>query len=108
LTIFCLQKAGETNCLTLKWLEEKTKFVLVISSGVWYNSIIVGEETMLKYPDSKITGTKIAKEIKKKFGSEAETVTVKMKYRKQVGDFVREIEKAHEKTEKSKLIFTLI
>lgn len=61
---------------------------------------------MQKSNQSKFTSPKIAKEIKKKFGSEAETVTVKMKYRKQVGAFVRKIEKAHEKAEKSKLIFT--
>ncbi len=55
---------------------------------------------------SKFTSPKIAEEMKKKFGNEAETVTVTMKYRKQVGAFVRKIEKAHKKAGKSKLIFT--
>jgi len=55
---------------------------------------------------SRFTSPKIAEEIKKKFGNQAETVTVTMKYRKQVGAFVRKIEKAHKKAGKSKLVFT--
>ncbi|NOZ87477.1 MAG: hypothetical protein GXP49_14640 [Deltaproteobacteria bacterium] len=55
---------------------------------------------------SKFTSPNIAKEMKKKFGNQAETVTVTMKYRKQVGAFVKKIEKAHKKAGKSKLLFT--
>ncbi|GMT40102.1 MAG: hypothetical protein IEMM0001_0837 [bacterium] len=55
---------------------------------------------------SKFTSPKIAEEMKKKFGDQAETVTVTMKYRRQVGAFVKKIEKAHKKAGKSKLSFT--
>jgi len=54
---------------------------------------------------SEITSLEIAEEIKKKFGNEAETVTVTMKYRRQVRAFFRKIEKSHKKAGKSKLIF---
>lgn len=61
---------------------------------------------MQKNYQSKFTSPKIADEMKKKFGDKAETVTVTMKYRKEVGAFVRKIEKAHKKAGKSKLFFT--
>jgi len=47
----------------------------------------------------------IAREMAKMFGDEAKTVTVEMKYRREVGRFVRKIEKAHKQAEKSKLVF---
>ncbi len=55
---------------------------------------------------SEITSPKIAEEMKKKVGNEAEMVTVTMKYRKQVEAFVKKIEEAHKKAGKSKLVFT--
>jgi len=47
----------------------------------------------------------IAKEMVKLFGAEAKTVTVEIKYRREVGEFVRKIEKAHRDAEKSTLVF---
>lgn len=54
---------------------------------------------------STFTSPKIAKEIARVFGSEAKTFTVEMKHRRVVGDFVRKIEAAHKRAEKSKLVF---
>ena len=51
------------------------------------------------------TSPKIAKEITRVFGVEAKTFTVEMKHRRVVGDFVRKIESAHKRAEKSKLVF---
>jgi len=51
------------------------------------------------------TSPKIAKEIARMFGSEVKTFTVEMKHRRVVGDFVRKIEAAHKRAEKSKLVF---
>lgn len=60
----------------------------------------------LKQSQAKFSSPNIAKEMEKKFGNKTETVTVKMKYQKQVGAFVKKIEKAHKNAGKSKLIFT--
>jgi hypothetical protein len=51
------------------------------------------------------TSPKIAKEIARVFGSETKTFSVEMKHRRVVGDFVRKIEAAHKRAEKSKLVF---
>jgi hypothetical protein len=51
------------------------------------------------------TSPKIAREIARVFGSEAKTFTVEIKHRRVVGDFVRKIEAAHKRAEKSKLVF---
>jgi len=59
-----------------------------------------------KKSQAKFSSPNIAKEMKKKFGNKTETVTVTMKYQKQVGAFVKKIEKAHKNAGKSKLIFT--
>ncbi len=47
----------------------------------------------------------IAKEMKIVFGSEAKTISVKIKHKRVVGNFVRKIEKAHQNAAKSNLIF---
>jgi len=59
-----------------------------------------------KKSQGKFSSPNIAKEMKKRFGNNIEAITVTMKYQKQVGDFVKKIEKAHKKAAKSKLIFT--
>ncbi len=51
------------------------------------------------------TSPKIAREMARVFGSEAKTFTVEIKHRRVVGDFVRKIEAAHKRAEKSKLVF---
>ena len=61
---------------------------------------------MKEKSQNRFSSPNIAKEMKRKFGNQTETVTVTMKYQKQVGAFVRKIEKAHKNAGKSKLIFT--
>jgi hypothetical protein len=51
------------------------------------------------------TSPRIAKEMSRVFGSEAKTFSVEIKHRRIVGDFVRKIEAAHKRAEKSKLVF---
>jgi hypothetical protein len=51
------------------------------------------------------TSPKIAREMARVFGSDAKTFTVEIKHRRVVGDFVRKIEAAHKRAEKSKLVF---
>jgi len=46
------------------------------------------------------------RELAKKEGWKIETISIKIKYKKDVGAFIREIERAHKKAAKSKLIFT--
>jgi len=53
----------------------------------------------------KFASLEIASEIKKAFGSEAKTVSVEIRHRKAVGQFVQKIEKAHQQAAKSKLVF---
>ena len=54
---------------------------------------------------TQFASPKIAKEMKKVFGSEAKTFSIKLKHKKAVGDFVRKIEKANKNTEKSTIVF---
>lgn len=58
-----------------------------------------------KIKETKFASQKIAKEIKKVFGSKGKTFTSKLQYKRQVGTFVRKIEKAHKDAAKSKLVF---
>ncbi len=51
------------------------------------------------------TSPQIAQEIARVFGSDVKTFSVEMKHRKEVGSFVRKIESAHKRAEKSKLVF---
>lgn len=51
------------------------------------------------------TSPQIAKEIARVFGTEAKTFSVEMKHLREVGNFVRKIESAHKRAEKSKLVF---
>ena len=51
------------------------------------------------------TSPQIAKEITRVFGSDVKRFTVPMKHRRVVGEFVRKIEAAHKRAEKSKLVF---
>ncbi|MDT8391684.1 MAG: hypothetical protein RRC34_14385 [Lentisphaeria bacterium] len=47
----------------------------------------------------------VAEQMAQVFGQKAKTVSVEMKHRRQVGDFVRKIEKAHKQAAKSTLAF---
>ena len=51
------------------------------------------------------TSPKIAKEIARVFGHQARTSTVSLKHERVVGQFLRRIESAHKRAEKSKLVF---
>ena len=53
----------------------------------------------------EFTSCKIADEMTKVFGSEAKTVTVDMKYRTEVGEFVLKVERAHKEAEESVQVF---
>ena len=57
-------------------------------------------------PEPQFTSPVIAKKMQKKFGKTTTTVSVDMKYRRDVGNFVRQIEKAHKQAAKSKLKFS--
>ncbi len=52
--------------------------------------------------NTNFTSPKIADSMVKVFGSEAKTVAVDMKYRKEVGEFVLKIEEAHKQAGKVK------
>lgn len=51
------------------------------------------------------TSPKIAKKVARVFGAEAKTFKVPIRHRRVVGNFVRKIEAAHRRAEKSKLLF---
>ena len=51
------------------------------------------------------TSTRIAQEAKRVFGDQVSPVNVKMKYRKEVDEFLKKIEKAHVRAEHSSLTF---
>ncbi|MES9859096.1 MAG: hypothetical protein ABW166_21270 [Sedimenticola sp.] len=55
--------------------------------------------------NTNFTSPKIADSMVKVFGSEAKTVAVDMKYRKEVGEFVLKIEEAHKQAGKVKKMF---
>ncbi len=48
---------------------------------------------------------KIARELGKRFGDQSKTVKVKMKFTKEIGRFVQNVNAAHRRTAKSKLVF---
>jgi len=56
--------------------------------------------------ETRFTSPKIAKEMARVFGSETKTFSLQIQHRKVVGDFVRKIEDAHKRAEKSKHVFT--
>ena len=68
-------------------------------------SYICGKGVLFNANKIKFYSPKIAREMKKIFGSETKTVSVKMMHRQAVGIFVRKIEKAHKASAKSSLIF---
>jgi len=51
------------------------------------------------------TSPQIAREAAKVFKTEAQTTTVQIRYKREVGNFVRKIEIAHKQAAKSKLVF---
>ena len=53
----------------------------------------------------KTASMKIAEAFKKRFGDKVKTVKVKMLYTKEVQQFIKEANAAHEATKNSKLIF---
>ncbi len=55
--------------------------------------------------NKKYASPAIAIEMKKAFGADVKTFSVKMQHKKVVGNFVRKIEKAHKNAVKSKLVF---
>jgi len=60
------------------------------------------------FPDMKtvsFTSPQIAKEAAKVFKTEARTMDVQMRYKREVESFVRKIETAHKRAAKSKLVF---
>lgn len=54
----------------------------------------------------KLSSIRIAEEMKKKFGNRTEIIAISMKYQKQIGSFIRKIEKAHKEAGKSNLLFS--
>jgi len=74
------------------------------ADGLGTNGRRVKEEQRMATTQA-FTSPEIAKEMVKLFGAEAKTVTVEIKYRREVGEFVRKIEKAHRDAEKSTLVF---
>ncbi len=61
---------------------------------------------MKKEKQTKFSSPKIAKEIKKKFAEHTEIIPVNMKYKRNIGRFIRKLERAHKKAEKSSLSFS--
>lgn len=55
--------------------------------------------------ETKFASQELAKEVARVFGSEGKTFTVKLKHKREVGNFVRKIEKAHKNAAKSNLVF---
>jgi len=53
----------------------------------------------------KFTSPKIAQEIKREFGDEVKTISVKMKYTREIERFINKIDKAHQRTDQSTLRF---
>ncbi len=51
------------------------------------------------------TSFDIAKEMRRNFREDIESLPINMRYKRQIGRFIRKIERAHKKTDKSKLIF---
>ena len=56
--------------------------------------------------ETKFTSPKIAEEIRKKFANRTEVISVTMKYKRNIGRFIRKIERAHKRAEKSTLSFS--
>jgi len=61
---------------------------------------------MKKEEQARFTSPKIAEEIKRKFSNQTEIISVNMKYKRNIGRFVRKIERAHNKAKKSTLSFS--
>lgn len=53
----------------------------------------------------KFTSTRIAQEMKKKFGDKVQTISVKMKYKREIGRFIKKMDTAQQRTAKSTLRF---
>jgi len=61
---------------------------------------------MKREEQAKFTSPKIAEEIKKKFAQQTEIISINMKYKRNIGRFIRKIERAHKKAAKSTLSFS--
>lgn len=61
---------------------------------------------MKREEQAKFTSQKIAEEIKKKFAQQAEIISINIKYKRNIGRFIRKIERAHKKAAKSTLSFS--
>ena len=61
---------------------------------------------MNKEEQAKFTSPRIAKEIKKKFAEQTEIISIDMKYKRNIGRFIRKIERAHKRAAKSTLSFS--
>lgn len=48
---------------------------------------------------------KIARELRKQFGTSGEPIKVKMKYTREIGRFIKKVESAQRAAAKSKLVF---
>lgn len=57
-------------------------------------------------PDTPMfTSPKIANEMEKVFGHDAKKVNVDIKFKRQIGDFVLKVDRAHHEAQKSKQTF---
>ena len=54
---------------------------------------------------TKYTSPKIASEMEKLFGNSAKDVNVAMKFRREVGQFILKVDRAHDQAKKSKQTF---
>ena len=61
---------------------------------------------MKREEQTKFTSPKIAEEIRKKFANKTEIISINMKYKRNIGRFIRKIERAHKKADKSTLSFS--
>ena len=61
---------------------------------------------MMEREERKFTSPKIAEEIRKRFANRTEVISVPMKYKRNIGRFIRKIERAHKRAEKSTLLFS--
>ena len=61
---------------------------------------------MKREDQAKFTSPKIADEIRKKFAKQTEIISINMKYKRHIGRFIRKIERAHKRAEKSTLSFS--
>jgi hypothetical protein len=54
---------------------------------------------------TNFTSANIACEMEKAFGSDAKEVNVEMKFRREVGNFIRKVDRVHSEANKSKQVF---